>query len=143
MEVDTDPPAGADLETKTLLVPIPHQVKLYSKECLFAGKVHALLCRGWKERVKGRDFYDFVWFVGQGVKCHLSHLKARMVQTGHFKAGDRLDKAGLIVMVKERFGKVLIEAAREDVRPFILDRQSLDLWTRDFFLDLAEKIETI
>jgi hypothetical protein len=141
--VDIDPPSGADFETKTLLVPIPHQVKLYSKECLFAGKVHALLCRQWKTRVKGRDFYDFVWFIGQGIKCRLPHLKARMVQTGHFNAKDELSQSLLIHLLKQRFEQARLDSAREDVRPFLQDPQSLDLWNKGFFIALADKIETI
>ena len=63
MEVDTDPPAGFQTEVKTLLQPIPFSVKTYTLPDLFAGKIHALLCRPWKIRVKGRDWYDFIWYI--------------------------------------------------------------------------------
>ncbi len=143
IEIDIDPPPFADFETKTLLVPIPYQVKLYSKECLFAGKIHALLCREWKTRVKGRDFYDFIWFVGLGIKCNLLHLKARMVQTGHWQDSNDLDQPMLITLLKEKFEQVNFENARDDVRPFILDSKALDLWDRPFFIALADQVNTV
>ncbi|MEZ5324176.1 MAG: nucleotidyl transferase AbiEii/AbiGii toxin family protein [Verrucomicrobiales bacterium] len=65
LALDTDPPPEAEFHVETLLVPNPFQVKLYTRPCLFAGKVHALLCRDWKQRVKGRDFYDFIWYLGR------------------------------------------------------------------------------
>ena len=83
IELDTDPPPLADYELLTLLTPVPFQVRLFDLPCLFAGKLHAILCRDWKSRVKGRDFYDFVWYLGRQVPCNLGHLQARMTQTGH------------------------------------------------------------
>ena len=90
-EIDTDPPPGAVFEVKTLLTPIPFSVRIFSKPSLFAGKMHAVLCRKWASRVKGRDYYDFVWFISQGIPCNLNHLKERMVQSGHFERSRKLD----------------------------------------------------
>ncbi len=90
LEMDLDPPVGATTEVKTQLLPTPYQVQLYDQGSLFAGKLHAVLCRGWKSRVKGRDFYDFVWYVGRKTVPNLAHLDARMRQSGHWD-GEPLD----------------------------------------------------
>lgn len=140
LEVDTDPPAGALFEMKTLLVPIPFQVKLFSLPFLFAGKLHAVLCRGWKSRVKGRDYYDLVWYVGRNVPCDLSHLRQRMIQSGHMLQGDKLDRATLVDMLHDRFGKVDFRQAADDVRPFVKEPDALKLWNQVFFEQVADKI---
>jgi predicted nucleotidyltransferase component of viral defense system len=95
LEMDVDPPPFATTEIRTRLQPTPYQVLLYDLESLFAGKLHALLCRGWKNRVKGRDFYDFVWYAGKRVRPNLKHLEARMRQSGHWKEDEPLDMPAL------------------------------------------------
>lgn len=141
LEVDTDPPPLAAHEVSTLLVPIPFQVKLFNLSCLFAGKLHALLCRKWKRRVKGRDFYDFVWYLGRRVSCDLAHLQARMAQTGHWETGKPLNLAELRTLLNERFAQIDFDQAKDDVRPFIRDAAELDLWSRDFFHSLTDQVQ--
>ncbi len=142
LETDTGPPSGAEYQVETLLVPIPFQVKLFTLPCLFAGKLHAILCRNWKNRVKGRDFFDFVWYLGKNVPCHLAHLQKRMEQTGHWEPepGAALDLAALKARLVERFAAVDFEQARDDVRPFIRDPDALALWSREFFVDLIDRL---
>ncbi len=140
LEVDTDPPGGGEDEVRTLLAPIPFQVRLYQLPSLFAGKLHALLCRNWKNRVKGRDFFDFVWYLGRGVSCHLPHLQARMEQTGHWQPGAPLDAAALRRLLVERFEQVDFDQARADVRPFVRDPDALNLWSREFFAGLTPQV---
>ncbi len=140
LEVDSDPPPEARFEMKTLLTPIPFQVKLYALSDLFAGKLHAVLCRSWKSRVKGRDYYDLVWYIGRGVPCHLAHLRARMIQSGHLKSDEKLDRDELIRRLRQRFERVDVEQAADDVRPFIQDPDALKLWNKPFFDDLVTGI---
>lgn len=92
-EVDTDPPPGASYEVKYQLSPIPYSVRLYDLSSLFAGKLHAVLCRSWKSRVKGRDFYDYLWYLTHKVTPNLPHLEARMRQSGYWKPPDELGGA--------------------------------------------------
>ena len=127
-------------EVLTLLTPIPFQVRLFTLPCLFAGKLHAILCRNWKERVKGRDFYDFIWYLGRRVPCHLRHLQARMEQTGHWEQGDDLAGTELRRLLRQRFRHVDFEQARRDVRPFIRDPAEMELWDAGFFLSLVEQV---
>ena len=141
LDVDTDPPPLARYEVLTLLTPIPFQVRLFDLPCLFAGKLHAILCREWKARVKGRDFYDFVWYLGRGIRCDLRHLQARMEQTGHWQGGEDLDVVHLRRLLTRRFEQVDIDQARSDVRPFIRDDAELALWDRTFFQSLAGRVD--
>ena len=140
IDVDTDPPPLAEYEVLTLLAPIPFQVRLFTLPCLFAGKLHAILCRNWQERVKGRDFYDFIWYLGRKVPCHIRHLQARMTQTGHWEQGDELTGTELRRLLRQRFEQVDFERARSDVRPFIRDPAELELWDAGFFLSLVDQV---
>jgi len=143
LELDTDPPPGAQYEVKTLLTPIPYWVKTFSQPDLFAGKMHAVLCRQWKSRVKGRDFYDLVWFLGRKIPCRIGYLTEKMVQTGHWKRGDTLAKGILLELLENRFKSVDLEQVKRDVRPFVKDEQELALWSEEFFLTITEDLEVI
>ncbi len=141
IELDTDPPSLAAYEVLTLLTPIPFQVRLFDLPCLFAGKLHAVLCRDWKSRVKGRDFSDFIWYLGRRIPCNVRHLQARMTQTGHWQQGRELEISQLRQLLRQRFQQVDFDQAKRDIRPFIRDEAELDLWDSAFFQSLVERIE--
>lgn len=132
-EIDTNPPEGASYETKYALLPIPFAVKMYDEASLFAGKLHAVLCRAWKNRVKGRDFYDLVWYLSRKAKPNLFHLQKRLEQSGKWNPSEMLTIPILKDLLFERFSQIDFEAAKKDVRPFIQDERKLDLWSSDFF----------
>lgn len=138
-EVDTNPPELANYETKYRLLPSPFAVKLYDKPSLFAGKLHALLCRSWKNRVKGRDFYDFIWYVSNNTSVNLPHLQKRMEQTGHWDASEDLTVDRLKDLLKERFHSVNFDDAKRDVQPFIANSSTLNLWSTDFFCAITDE----
>jgi predicted nucleotidyltransferase component of viral defense system len=140
IEVDTNPPPYAETEVRTLFSPIPFQVRIYQQSSLFAGKLHAVLCRNWKTRVKGREFYDFIWFIGMNTPCNLEHLKARMIQTGHINETDTLDNTALANRLKTRFHEIDFVKATDDVLPFVIDRESIQLWSESFFCDAADTL---
>ncbi|MBU0504477.1 MAG: nucleotidyl transferase AbiEii/AbiGii toxin family protein [bacterium] len=139
-ELDHNPPYKLDTEVKTLLIPIPFQVRLVSVPDLFAGKVHAVLCRSWKTRIKGRDFYDFVWHVAHKHLINLKGLSLRMQQTGHLEPGVFLTKKDLGEALNKRFAAIDFKQAKQDVAPFIKDSQELSLWSVDFFKELIPQI---
>jgi predicted nucleotidyltransferase component of viral defense system len=139
LELDTTPPPLASTEVKPHLLPTPFEVRLYDLPSLFAGKLHAVLFRDWKSRVKGRDFYDFIWYISRNIPVNLPHLEARMAQSGHAPSV-ALTSASLKTMLYERIEQVDIAAASEEVRPFLRDVRELELWSREFFLQLTEKI---
>lgn len=139
LELDIGPPPGATTEVRTQLLPTPYQVRLYDLPSLFAGKLHAVLCRGWKSRVKGRDFYDFVWYVGRHITPNLQHLEARMRQSGHWN-GESITRRILVNLLRQRFADIDFKQAAEEVRVFLSDPRELQLWSREFFEGLAARL---
>jgi predicted nucleotidyltransferase component of viral defense system len=135
-EVDTDPPGGFNTEAKTLLQPIPFAVHTYTQPDLFAGKLHAVIHRQWKGRVKGRDYYDLVWYVGRNIPVHLSHLEQRLRQSGGWTAKRPMKESDLHDLLKAKFADLDIAAARKEVAPFVRDPAALDIWSREFFESL-------
>ena len=140
LEVDTDPPPGFETEVRFLLLPIPFSVRSYALPDLFAGKMHAVLCRKWGSRVKGRDWYDFVWFVGHHPQLRLSHLEQRMRQSGDWTEDKALSRADLRDLLSAAIEILDVEAARREVEPFVRDPRALELWSREFFRNVAERI---
>lgn len=143
LEVDTDPPPGFTTEAKILLQPIPFSVNTYTLPDLFAGKLHAILQRRWKNRVKGRDYYDFVWFIARGVPVHLKHLEERLKQTGAWLSNKKLQYADLIELLEKHFAELNIEYAKKDIVPFIRDQAAILLWSKEFFLSLLQQLKAI
>jgi len=140
MEVDTDPPLGFTLDTHVVLNPIPFNVVTFDKSDLFAGKLHAALCRGWKQRVKGRDWYDLIWFLGHRVPLNLKHLSQRMQQLGNLEQGIELTPNSLRVLLENKIDQVDWKAAKEDVAAFITDQAQLELWSPDFFKQITTRM---
>ena len=142
-EVDINPPVGATYETKFGLLPSPYQVRLYDMGSLFAGKIHACLCRNWKSRVKGRDFYDYVFFLSMGAKVNLDNLKAKLVQSNYIKEDFNLTIETLKELLNERFANMDFVQAKEDVLPFVRDKSKLDLWSKEFFIEITKNLKWI
>jgi len=143
LEVDTDPPPGFATETRYLLNPIPFAVRSYSLPDLFAGKMHAVLFRRWKNRVKGRDWYDLVWYAANHPQLHLAHLEQRMRQTGHWSGKQRLSSLMFTDLLYEAIDRLDVSQARRDVAPFVKDQQMLAIWSQDFFRDVARRIQIV
>lgn len=139
-EVDTDPPPLFHDETRFLLRPIPFSVRIYDPPSLFAGKMHALLCRAWKKRIKGRDWYDFVWYVGRNIPLNLPHLEARMKQSGHLDHNVVLDEATFRRRLAEAIAGLGVEQARTDVERFVSNPSALAIWSKEFFAAVADRI---
>ena len=140
-EVDINPPMGATFETKFSLLPSPYQVRLYDMPSLFAGKIHACLCRNWKSRVKGRDFYDYVFFLAMGAKVNLVNLKAKLVQSKFIAEDYDLTIENLKTLLNERFSNMDFAQAKEDVLPFVKDKSKLDLWSKEFFIEITKTLQ--
>ena len=142
-EVDTDPPLGFTTETQFLLEPSSFSVRTLVPEDLFAGKMHALLCRQWKKRiVKGRDWYDFVWYIKKNIPLNLIHLEQRMRQAGNF-SGERLTERVLFDFLREKIDGLNIDAARNDVNVFLKSPHLTEVWSKEFFLSLVSKMKVI
>lgn len=140
-EVDTDPPGGFNTEVKVLLQPIPFSVNTYTMPDLFAGKLHAILQRSRKGRVKGRDYYDFVWYASREVPVRLSHLEQRLRQSGGWTGKKAMSESDLSSLLEEKFTSLDVGAARKEVSPFLREPAATDLWSTDFFLSLIPKLK--
>ena len=143
LEVDTDPPGGFATESSYLLQPLPFSVRSYSLPDLFAGKMHALLCRRWKNRVKGRDWYDLVWYCARYPQLHLAHLEQRMRQSGHWAEETPFTTEALREFLQQAVGQLDVDQARNEVLPFVRDPAALEVWSREFFADIVQRIQCL
>lgn len=139
IEVDTCPPMKFQTEQKLLLQPQAFMTRCFTLPDLFAGKMHALVYRAWKNRVKGRDWYDFVWYVSNNVPLDFEHLAERVREFN----GEELDKASFLAKLKERLATADISQVKSDVAPFIRNPRELDLWSNDFFLQVADMMKFV
>ncbi|WP_233120927.1 nucleotidyl transferase AbiEii/AbiGii toxin family protein [Chlorobium sp. KB01] len=138
-EVDTLPPPGFATEEKLLLQPFSFYVKCFSMPDLFAGKMHALLYRNWKSRVKGRDWYDFEWYVRRGMPLNLSHFIIRARQSGHLR-DENLSEAEFRTLLENRIDALNVAAAVNDVSRFVKDAGALNIWSQNYFKELVHRM---
>lgn len=136
IEVDTKPPLNFQTEQKLLLHPFSFMTRCFTLPDLYAGKMHALVFRSWKNRVKGRDWYDFEWYVRNGIKLDFSHLQERIREFN----GIEVNRDEFIKLLKEKIAATDIKMVKQDVEPFIKNVGSLDIWSTDYFLQLTEMI---
>jgi len=140
LEVDTNPPAGASFETKYLDFPFPSAVCAFDLPSLFAGKIHAILCR---EYLKGRDWYDFIWYTARKTSVNYGLLSSALAQLGPWQGGEvHADRDWCVRQLRSRIEAMDWKQARGDVRRFVKPNElpSLDLWSREFFLAQCEKL---
>lgn len=141
LEVDTNPPLKFQTETKTLLLPVTFNIISMTLPNLYAGKMHAVLCRKWKSRVKGRDWYDFEWYVKRGTKLNLEHLEERMRESGDLDDKQDLTPELFKELMYAKIDALQIEKAIEEVKPFIKDTSVFQHWTKGYFKLLTDKIQ--
>ena len=136
IEVDTYPPINFNTEQKLLLQPHSFMTRCYTLPDLFAGKMHALVYRSWKNRVKGRDWYDFEWYVRHNVPLDFAHLAERCKQFNN----EDITPEQFIEKLKERLRTTDIKQVKDDVLPFVRNPKELDIWSNDYFVQLAEMV---
>ena len=141
IEVDTDPPLGFLTEVKQHFQPIPFSVKTFALPDLFAGKLHALLFRPRVRNLKGRDWYDLLWYVGRDVPVNLGHLECRARQSENWTDAKSMDLAMLRVLLNNKVESINMDELKSDVRPFIKDQDRLDAWNIELFKAAFAKIE--
>ena len=136
IEVDKEPPLGFNTEQKLLMLPFSFQTRCMTLPSLYAGKLHALIFRSWKNRIKGRDWYDFEWYVRHKVPLDFKHLQVRAKE---FNALE-LTKELFFEKLRERLATADIAMVKQDVEPFIIDKRELDIWSNEYFLQLSDMI---
>jgi hypothetical protein len=141
LEIDKLPPLGFETENKLLLQPFSFYVNCYKLPCLFSGKMHALLFRKWKNRVKGRDWFDFEWYVKNGVTMNLSHFVQRAIDSGDLS--DSLTSSGdVIQLLLDKIDAVDFNRIKEDIVKFIPPNYTaIEIWCPQYFKDLSMKIK--
>lgn len=139
-ELDTTPPPFASFEQKYRLLPIPYGIRLYDMPSLFAGKLHAVICRAWKSRIKGRDLYDYIFYLSHQTPVNLKHLNARLVDSGFEGAREDMTLQEIKQILLQRFSSIDYSQAKEDVLPFIRNPASLDVWSASFFQSITENL---
>lgn len=141
LEIDTDNPDGGITEFRYRVLPSPYEVRVFDETTLFAGKIHALLCRDYKHHVKGRDYYDYLFYVGKGTRINLTYLKNKLQYSGKLGSGETLSLMKVRDFLRERFLNVDYESAKEDVAKFITNRDSLNLWKKELFLSTLDLLQ--
>ena len=140
LEVDTMPPPGFDTEEKLALKPFSFYTKCFTLPDLFAGKMHALLFRKWKGRVKGRDWFDLEWYIQKGVPLHLDHFRQRAIDSGDWTKKTMTEKQ-FNQLLTDKIKAISFKAVKEDIIRFIPDAKVLEIWSAEYFNDLSEKIK--
>lgn len=139
IEVDTCPPLNFETENKLLLQPRSFFTRCFTLPCLFAGKMHALIFRAWRNRVKGRDWYDFEWYVKHNTPLDFTHFQERVMQFN----GETIDKERFIQLLKQRLASADMSQVKSDVLPFLTNTHDIDIWSNDYFVQLADFIKFI
>lgn len=140
-EIDTNNPGGGRTESKFRILPAPYEVKVFDEATLFAGKIHAIICRNYKNHVKGRDYYDYLFYIGKGSKFNLTHLENKLKNTeGTLAENEKLTLDKVKTLLKNRLETVDYESAKKDVLNFISDKESLNLWKKELFLSTLEEL---
>ena len=139
-EVDCKPPLGFKTEEKLLVRPFSFYVRCFTRPCLFAGKLHALLYRKWNNRVKGRDWYDLEWYIKQGIPLDVRHFLCRSMDNedwvGQYRSSDQI-----LDLLNHKIDSVSFTNIKEDVVRFIKDENVLSIWSAQYFKDLVEKMK--
>ena len=137
IEVDTQPPLNFRTEQKLLLQPHSFMTRCFTLPDLFAGKMHALVYRGWKNRMKGRDWYDFEWYVRHNVPLDFAHLAERVRKFNN----EEIEREAFMAQLKDRLASANINQVKSDVLPFVRNPKELDIWSNDYLVQLADMIK--
>ena len=141
-EVDTDNPESGITVYRYKMLPGPYGVRIFDEATLFAGKIHALLCREYGRRVKGRDFYDYLFFISKGSRFNLKYLENKLKNTGKIDDAAILTTDMVKKMLEDKFRSVDYESAKKDVAVFIEDTYNLNLWKAELFLSTLDELKS-
>ena len=134
IEVDTQPPLNFRTEQKLLLLPHSFMTRCFTLPDLFAGKMHALVYRSWKNRVKGRDWYDFEWYVRHSIPLGFTHLSERVRQFNN----EVIRRDTFVDQLKEKLASANMNQVKSDVLPFVRNPKELEIWSNDYFVRLVD-----
>ena len=135
LEIDTNPPQGAGLETRIINKYFPLSFLAYDLESLFAGKLHAVLSR---EYVKGRDYFDLGWYLSKWKDLNPNlKLLANALRQTKFKdtapAKDTWRQAIFKAVHRTDWDMV-----KKDVENFLENQADLNVFTKENVLGLLK-----
>ena len=136
IELDTNPPMLFNTEQKLLMKPYSLMVRCFTLPDLFAGKMHALVYRNWKMRIKGRDWFDFEWYIRNEVPLNFTHLQERIREF----SGQEVTRNEFMHLLRERLSSTDINLVKQDVMPFVNNPHDLDIWSNKYFNLLVDKL---
>ena len=139
-EIDCNPAPGFIVESKWLGIPEFANVIVLDESSLFAGKIHAILCRNYKNTVKGRDYYDFLFYIKRRVRPNLEYLKNKLVESQKIKSEDDFDINVLKEMLKNRFEKVDFNQVKSDAERFVFNNEDLSYYSKELFIEMLNKL---
>ena len=141
-EIDTDNPPGGVTEARFLLLPAPCEVQVFDEATLFAGKIHAILCRDYKKNVKGRDYFDYLFYISKGGSFNLKYLENKLKNSNKGIAQNEiLSLEKVKELLKERFESVDYESAKKDASNFVNNKEGLELWSKELFLSTLSQLK--
>lgn len=143
LEIDTDPAPAYDIETRFLLTPFSVGIRTVVLRDIFAGKMHAVLFREWKGRVKGRDWYDWFWLVRQNAILSLQRLAIHMRQAGTLRNDEVLTRERFEQLMLDKIKSLDFSSAIADIQPFITDYAQITDWSADLFRYVLKQTKTI
>lgn len=139
-EIDLNPAIGFNVESKWIDMPEFANIIVLDEPSLFAGKLHAIICRNYKNTVKGRDYYDFLFYIRKRVKPNLNYLKNKLIESGKIKENDKFDIDTLKVMLKDRFEAVDFIQVKTDAERFVFNNEDLSYYSKELFIDMINKL---
>jgi predicted nucleotidyltransferase component of viral defense system len=142
LEIDTNPPAGSDFTTHYITFPVTAPLTTQTLESGFALKLHALLCRSY---VKGRDWFDFVWYVARRTRPNLGLLRAALRQQGPWARQDiAVDSSWVVSNMEAVIRAIDWDLAKQDVQRFLplREQEGLRAWNTALFLQFLARMGT-
>ncbi len=143
VEVDVFPPEGGESEMRYVYQPLPFVVRSCTLPTMLAGKLHAVLFRKWGSRVKGRDWYDLAWYAAKHPEYNLRHLEFRSRQSFDYNAEKPITAEIVLSLLRQRLEELDMDAMRADVLPFLQNPQELDIWSKEFFLNIFDRLKEV
>ncbi len=115
-------------------------MRVFDESTLFAGKIHAIICRNYKNHVKGSDYYDYLFYIGKGSSFNLNYLENKLKHSGLIAQNEKLTLEMTKGMLRAIFDAVNYESAKEDVSNFINDKFGLSLWKKELFISTLDEL---
>jgi hypothetical protein len=140
LEIDTNPPGGSSFESHYLDYPFPFSIRAQDRPSLFASKCHALLCRDF---VKGRDWFDFLWYISKQSPINFPHLRQALQQAGPYRDSSlEIGQEWLIFRLQEKIRSIDWQKARLDVENFLSleERKATAAWNQELFMGALKKL---